>query len=41
MELCVLAWGYNPMVKEPDILPEVKPVQFLKMREKEPFDSDH
>ncbi len=32
-ELGALAWGYNPMVKEAEILPSVPAVEFLQKRE--------
>jgi Bacterial membrane protein YfhO len=36
-ELCALGWGYNPTVKEADILPSAPAVEFLKKREREPY----
>lgn len=36
-ELCALGWGYNPAVKETDILPAAPAVEFLKKRELEPY----
>lgn len=36
-ELCALGWGYNPMVKESEILPAVPAVEFLQKREQQPY----
>jgi hypothetical protein len=36
-ELCALGWGYNPTVKEADILPAAPAVEFLQKREQQPY----
>jgi uncharacterized membrane protein YfhO len=36
-ELCALAWGYNPTVKEAEILPAAPAVEFLQKREQQTY----
>jgi hypothetical protein len=36
-ELCALGWGYNPTVRESEILPAAPAVEFLQKREREPY----
>jgi len=37
LELCAMGWGYNPAVKETDILPPAPAVEFLQKRGHEPY----
>jgi hypothetical protein len=37
LELIGLGWGYNPAVREREILPPAKSIEFLKGREQQPY----